>query len=191
MSSAISRRGFLRGRFAGGTSSDPSGAGRAHPVTPVPRFRPPGAVSEAEFLEKCTACDRCIDACPHNVLHRVPAGPRSLGAAGTPVYDPGTRPCLACPDRPCVTACDTGALLPERGFGMGVAAVDEPACLAHQGTFCSVCIERCPEPGAIVNERGKPRVDAERCTGCGICFHVCPAPAKAILLRPAFVRSGS
>jgi len=66
------------------------------------------------------------------------------------------------------------------------AATDEVAlildrfCLAWQGSFCSICVEHCPEKGAIVTEQGKPRVDPDRCTGCKICQTVCPAPKNAI-----------
>lgn len=57
-------------------------------------------------------------------------------------------------------------------------------CLAYQGSFCSVCRERCPVPGAIVIERGLPRVDASLCDGCRICHDVCPAPTNAVRLIP-------
>ena len=58
-------------------------------------------------------------------------------------------------------------------------------CLAWQGSFCSTCVERCPIPGAIVLEAGRPRVVAEHCDGCGTCVRVCPAPLNAFELRPA------
>jgi ferredoxin len=58
-------------------------------------------------------------------------------------------------------------------------------CLAWQGSFCTTCVERCPIPGAIVMEAGRPRVVAERCDGCGTCVRVCPAPLNAFELRPA------
>ncbi len=58
-------------------------------------------------------------------------------------------------------------------------------CLAWQGSFCSTCVERCPIPGAIVMDAGRPRVVAERCDGCGTCVRVCPAPLNAFELRPA------
>lgn len=67
-------------------------------------------------------------------------------------------------------------------------AVDELAlildrfCLAYQGSFCSVCVERCPEPGAIVTEQGKPRVNPDLCTGCRVCHDVCPAPKNAVFM---------
>ncbi|MBD5780850.1 4Fe-4S binding protein [Pelagicoccus sp. NFK12] len=62
------------------------------------------------------------------------------------------------------------------------AVIQGRYCLAYQNNFCSVCSERCPEEGAIVTERGIPRVDADACTGCGICHDLCPAPRNAILL---------
>jgi len=73
-----------------------------------------------------------------------------------------------------------------------VAVIAGRHCLAYQGTGCSVCHERCPVSGAIVLERGLPRVVAEMCTGCRICHEVCPAPENAIRLvsrPPGLVRS--
>jgi len=57
-------------------------------------------------------------------------------------------------------------------------------CLACEGSFCSTCRERCPVAGAIVTERGLPRIDPMRCNGCRICHEVCPAPTNAIRLIP-------
>ncbi len=56
------------------------------------------------------------------------------------------------------------------------AIILESNCLAHQKSFCSVCVERCPEQGAVVVTLGKPRIDPARCTGCGLCADACPAP---------------
>ncbi len=63
-----------------------------------------------------------------------------------------------------------------------VAVIQGRYCLAYQKSFCSVCSERCPEPGAIITEKGIPRIEADACTGCGICHDVCPAPKNAILM---------
>lgn len=65
-----------------------------------------------------------------------------------------------------------------------VAVIAGRFCLAYQGSFCSVCHERCPEAGAIVTERGLPRVIPDLCTGCRVCHDVCPAPTNAILRVP-------
>ncbi len=68
------------------------------------------------------------------------------------------------------------------GSELQVAVIQGRYCLAYQNSFCSTCAERCPEPGAIITERGIPRVDADACTGCGICRDLCPAPKNAILM---------
>ncbi|QIF04393.1 hypothetical protein G5S37_23665 [Roseimicrobium sp. ORNL1] len=62
-----------------------------------------------------------------------------------------------------------------------VAVVQGRFCIALT-SFCAVCVERCPVPGAMVSQRGMPTVMPEVCTGCGICFDVCPAPRKAVLM---------
>ena len=73
-----------------------------------------------------------------------------------------------CPDTPCIASCRPHALR-----------------LAFQGTTCTTCVERCPSPGALVIESGRPQVIADRCTGCGVCQHVCPAANNAIVMVPA------
>ena len=62
-----------------------------------------------------------------------------------------------------------------------VPEVIDAACLAVR-SFCSVCVERCPQPGAIVVTAGRPRVVEDRCDGCGRCVAVCPAPILALAL---------
>ena len=64
-----------------------------------------------------------------------------------------------------------------------VPAVLEHRCLATR-SFCSVCVERCPIPGAIVVALGRPRVDPAQCNGCGRCVVTCPAPVLAFELVP-------
>ncbi len=70
---------------------------------------------------------------------------------------------------------------PVGGF---VAVIAGRNCLAYQNSFCSTCAERCPVPGAIVIDRGMPRIEAATCTGCRVCADVCPAPVNAILVTP-------
>lgn len=167
----FSRRGFLRGRLAS-----------ERRAAVIPLLRPPGAVDEPLFLERCTRCDECIKSCPHDVLFR--AGARYREAEGTPTFDPARAACLQCEDMPCVAACETGALVADGGFRMGTAHIDTQVCLAHQGTFCSVCPERCPVENAITVSGGRPTVNAAACTGCGVCRYVCPAPGNAVAVLP-------
>lgn len=59
-------------------------------------------------------------------------------------------------------------------------SVSEVHCLAHRGVGCSTCRERCPVPGAIKVEAGRPTIDPARCDGCGQCIAACPAPVLAL-----------
>jgi ferredoxin len=71
-----------------------------------------------------------------------------------------------------------------------LALILDRFCLAWQGSFCSVCVERCPEPGAILTDKGKPRVNPDLCTGCQLCHDVCPAPKNAVFLVARKARPG-
>lgn len=68
-----------------------------------------------------------------------------------------------------------------------VPSVVAEACLAAT-SFCSVCVERCPVPGAIAIVDRRPRVIAAACDGCGECVRACPAPILAFEL---VARSGA
>ncbi|MGM0577858.1 MAG: 4Fe-4S binding protein [Myxococcota bacterium] len=199
---ATSRRGFFRGfvrELAGAAGSvareleapreePPPPADESAPPAPrrrppPPVHRPPGAIDEASFLEVCTGCDACAEACPHGSI--VPAPPRLRHAAGTPVIDPHRAPCHLCPDTPCISACEPGALRPDQPRRMGTAHIQKHQCLSWRNEMCSVCIERCPVPGALTSDRGRPVVDGSLCDGCGLCMWYCPAPVNAILVLPA------
>ena len=193
----LSRRDLLRGRLLGraadaasrfveaaGASASPS---REGPTAIGRRFtlpvhRPPGAVEERSFLAGCTRCGECINACPVGAIVLAPAKFRE--AAGTPMIDPHRSPCVMCPDTPCITACEPAVLRADRPLRMGVAWIQTMACLAHTGTFCTVCSERCPVEGAIELRAGKPRIREDVCSGCGVCASVCPAPVNAIVVMP-------
>jgi len=203
----ISRRELLRGRFIGGIlgrvgdavsetlapfSPKQDDAPAQFPTSQSPLFhksfpilRPPGAIEENAFLDGCTKCDACIQACPHDVIVRAPS--RFRRAAGTPMIDAGPTSggaCRMCDDFPCIAACEPNVLRMDMPKVMGTARIDTFTCLAHQNSFCTVCSEQCPVENAIEVINGKPRIVEETCTGCGVCHHVCPAPANAVLLMP-------
>ena len=89
-----------------------------------------------------------------------------------------------CDDRPCIAACRPRALRPDVPAKMGTAVISPLACLAHQGTTCSACVEQCPVGGAMRWENGRPVVDPAACTGCGVCQYACPAPRNAVMILP-------
>lgn len=70
----LSRRGFLRGR-----------------VRPKAEIRPPWALPESEFVDRCTRCNDCLKACPQGIL--VPGD----GAYPTVEFSRGE--CTFCEDR--------------------------------------------------------------------------------------------
>ncbi len=157
-------------------------SGDGSSVRVVPLLRPPHAVDEPSFLSGCTRCNKCIEACPHDAIGIAPERFRS--AAGTPYIEPLAAPCWMCPDTPCVPVCEPGVLsfaLPRK---MADALIQEHDCLAHQDTFCTICLEHCPVEGAITFENNVPIIHQETCTGCGVCQHVCPAPVNAIMILP-------
>lgn len=157
-------------------------AASAPPVIGVVH-RPPGAVDEARFLAECTRCGDCIKACPVDAITL--AGPRAGAAAGSPIIDPMTSPCVMCEDMPCIASCEPGVLTHDAPLRMGTAEIRSGYCLAFQGTICTVCSERCPVEGAIEVTSGRPKIVDDRCTGCGVCQYVCPAPYNAVVILPS------
>src|SRR5712692_4488244 len=83
-------------------------------------LRPPGAVDEELFLDRCTRCGDCLPACPYGSI-------KKDVATGYPVIFANESPCYLCEDFPCIAACETEALLPvgdrtEVRMGVGVGS---------------------------------------------------------------------
>lgn len=159
----------------------------------VPLIRPPGAITERQFLQACTRCDKCIHACPKDAIQRVP---KKMGflIAGSPYIDPKKIPCVMCDDLPCISACPDGALVPPPNndrmeVKMGYAILDKKNCQAYGDTFCQQCVIDCPIPGAIIQKDEKPIIDKRTCTGCGVCVLSCSTVniPLAIKIKPQMV----
>jgi ferredoxin-type protein NapG len=158
----------------------------------VPLLRPPGAVTERQFLQDCTRCDKCIHACPKDAIVKAP---KKFGflVMGTPYIDPIKNPCVMCDDLPCITACPDSALLPVDSpseVNMGYAILDKKKCQAYGDTFCQQCIIDCPIPGAITqNKDQQPEFHKKICTGCGVCVRSCSTVniPVAIKVKPLMV----
>lgn len=174
----LSRRQFC---IAGGAATVLVGTGalghlareQAHAVY----LRPPGAEGETSLLSKCDRCQRCVQACPYDLVQPRPLG-LDFPTVGTPelLYKHGY--CDFC--MKCVEACPTGALTMDApsAANIGVAKVISDACVAWDWGGCTICADVCPVEGAIVlDERGRPHVDADLCDGCGLCELECPAPS--------------
>jgi len=166
-------------------------------------LRPPGALDEKHFLERCIRCGECLKVCPNNALQPalVEAG---LEGIWTPVLVPRIGYCEpSC--TLCGQVCPTGAIwevtAKEKAWAaghagndttpirVGTAFYDRGRCLPwSMATECIVCEEWCPtSPKAIylrqaeaVDAQGtikqvrQPYVDPARCVGCGACEFACP-----------------
>ena len=157
----------------------------------VPLLRPPGAISERQFLQACSRCDECIHACPKDAIQRAT---KKMGVLvfNTPYIDPMRNPCVMCTDLPCISACPDGALLPVQELSdvsMGYAILDKKKCQAYGDTFCQQCVIDCPVPGAIHQVQDKPIIDKNICTGCGVCMRSCSTVniPLAIKIKPQMV----
>ncbi len=126
-------------------------------------IRPPGAVEELEFLERCIKCDQCARVCPTNVI-QPDWFDSGLEGLWTPVLNFRIGYCqLNC--TACGQVCPTGAIqrisvarklglaeYAERGpIRLGTAHIDVGRCLPYSaGIPCQVCEEVCPtSPKAV------------------------------------------
>jgi len=178
-------------------------------------LRPPGAVTENDFMAKCIRCGLCVEACPFHTLKLAKINDQA--PLGTPFFTARIIPCYMCKDIPCVSPCPTGALdrklvskkdtsgvekLDIKMSKMGVATIDSDQCIAFWGIQCDACYRACPLMGqAIVidasrNDRtGKhalmtPRVVGDVCTGCGLCEKACVTQKASIFVLPITVAKG-
>ncbi len=141
-------------------------------------LRPPGAVDEEAFLERCTKCGDCLPVCPYGSI-------KNDLASGYPVVFANESACYLCDDFPCIAACETEALLPvgnRTEVRMGMAVVSRADCTADQG--CQFCLAKCPVEALSVDFTDPyPVVDEAKCVGCGICEQVCSTVNDRIAIK--------
>ena len=159
---------------------------------PANLIRPPGALPEPKFLQKCVKCGECMKVCPTNALQPAlgEAGPEGIW---TPILKPRIGYCeYYCSH--CSQVCPTGAIeeltMEEKiKVRIGTAWVNKNRCIPYAlGSPCIVCEEHCPtSPKAIKLLRTEvklpdgsiqtplvPVIDLDICIGCGICETKCP-----------------
>ncbi len=161
-------------------------------------IRPPAALKEEEFVNRCVRCGNCMKVCITNGLHPVLL---QAGLAG--VWTPQLIPEIGYCEYKCTlcgNVCPTGAIrrlsLEEKmTTRLGLAEIDKQICLPWaEGRQCIVCQEHCPIADKAIKLQGesqdaevllKPVVDARLCVGCGICQNKCPTrPMRAIRVVP-------
>lgn len=155
---------------------------------------PPGSKSIENFLENCTACQRCISSCKSQVLK---ASVLEWGLKGfmQPYMDFSSGFCLPnCHN--CTKTCPTGAIQflsnkQKMETKIGTAIFNESLCVVHtDGTDCAACAEHCPVQAIEMipfDEKRSlyiPHVHESVCIGCGACEYICPVrPHQAIVVQ--------
>lgn len=159
-------------------------------------IRPPGALSEAEFLSACVKCGLCVQACPYDILKLATLD--EPVPTGTPFFIARDNPCEMCIDIPCIKACPTEALdhsltnINEAEMGLA-AFINPETCFAVQGTACRACHMVCPIKDTAITmtqmrDKDKiffqPTVNSSFCTGCGKCEEACLSTEASIKVLP-------
>ncbi len=168
-------------------------------------IRPPGALAEPAFLDRCIRCHECIRVCSTSGKLLQPASleggleafwtPLGLCRSGYCEYD-----CVMC-----TKVCPSGAIheldvQTKKKTKIGLAFIDRSRCIPwYRNEGCLVCQEHCPtSPKAIVlrdeeavTPEGKrvtvarPFIKEDLCIGCGICETRCPvAGESAVIVTP-------
>ncbi|MCK5903196.1 MAG: ferredoxin-type protein NapF [Cocleimonas sp.] len=158
----LGRRAFLRGRS---------------PRYNKTAIRPPWSRSIDSFIEHCTRCDDCAEACPENIIIK--------GDGGYPEVDFSRGECTFC--KQCVEGCTADAFSTKNNTINSAWALQAKVlstCLSINKVTCRSCGDHC-DAGAIrfqlkVGGVAIPIIENEHCTGCGACVYVCPS--KSITL---------
>ncbi len=161
-------------------------------------IRPPAALKEEKFLNRCIRCGNCMKVCLTNGLQPVLLQ-TGLEGIWTPHLVPEIGYCeYLC--TLCGNVCPTAAIPrltieQKKKTRLGIAEIDRNICPPwSESKDCIVCEEHCPvfDKAIKIKEevRGdsvllKPYVDEELCIGCGICQTKCPTrPIRAIRVFP-------
>jgi len=161
-------------------------------------IRPPGALDEAAFRQKCIRCLQCVRICASNGGCLQPDGlAHGLSGLWAPAANMRTGYCeYNC--NLCGNVCPTGAirrqtLTEKQKKPLGRAVFDKNFCIPHRrNEDCLVCEEHCPVPDKAIRFEIReglapdgtkhlvkyPYVVPDKCVGCGICEHKCPLPGR-------------
>ncbi len=163
------------------------------------QVRPPGALPEDLFADKCIRCQECVRICASNGGCLQPDGirttvldlwlPAAVMREGYCEFNCNL----------CGLVCPTDAIMPlaletKQHTPIGLAHFDKDLCIPYaQNSDCIVCEEHCPTADKAIKFELKPAtlrdggirivkypyVIRDLCIGCGICETKCPLPGQA------------
>lgn len=203
----VSRRSFVIGA---GSTAVMFGLGATRYLASTPAVRPPGGQDENRLVGACIRCNRCVEACPRQVIapSHVEYGllgmrtPRLEFSQNTPGVLDSLAYCDFCAETGdgvprCVEACPAQALFLGSDFNassavVGVAELNADLCMAYRSGFCAFCHDACVqvrgEQDAAIFYAGDeanllPKVNSEKCNGCGACESVCVSSQAGSLMN--------
>ena len=133
--------------------------------------------------EKCTACGKCVAACPKQVIELaveskavvISCHSRDKGADTKKKCQVG---CIACGI--CVRTCPVDAIKVDNNL----ARIDHAKCIV-----CGLCVRKCPTNAIhdYIPVRPKASIDPAKCDGLDVCKKVCPVSAISGEIRSVHV----
>jgi Na+-translocating ferredoxin:NAD+ oxidoreductase RNF subunit RnfB len=123
--------------------------------------------------EKCTACGKCVAACPKQVIELAVESKAVVISChskdkGIDVKKKCQVGCIACGI--CVRTCPVDAIKIDNNL----ARIDHSKCIV-----CGLCVKKCPTSAIrdYIPVRPKAHIDAAKCAGIDVCSKVCPVNA--------------
>ncbi len=123
--------------------------------------------------EKCTACGKCVAACPKQVIELAKMAKAVVISChsrdkGVDVKKKCQVGCIAC--GMCVRTCPVDAIKVDGNL----ARIDHEKCIN-----CGLCVKKCPTNAIhdYLSPRPKAFIHADKCAGIDVCAKVCPVNA--------------
>jgi electron transport complex protein RnfB len=133
--------------------------------------------------EKCTACGKCVAACPKQVIELALASKAVVISChsrdkGIDVKKKCQVGCIACGI--CVRTCPVDAIKIDNNL----ARIDHNKCIV-----CGLCVKKCPTSAIkdYISARPKAYIDPAKCAGIDVCAKVCPVNAISGDIRAVHV----
>jgi Na+-translocating ferredoxin:NAD+ oxidoreductase RNF subunit RnfB len=123
--------------------------------------------------DKCTACGKCVAACPKQVIELAQASKAVVISCHSRDKGVDTKKkcqvgCIACGI--CVRTCPVDAIKIDNNL----ARIDHSKCIV-----CGLCVKKCPTNAIhdYIPVRPKAYIDPAKCAGIDACAKVCPVNA--------------